>query len=132
LKLKGLTELSCRRRGPARSSIAARPGASHEGTDMKRLLMLTISATMLFTPVASRAQQIDLSVITCKQFFDYSKENMMVMMMWLDGYYSEEDAPPVVDFEKMGENMKKLGEYCSKNQGKSVITAADAVWEMSK
>ena len=99
---------------------------------MKRLLMLTVSATLLFTPVASRAQQIDLSVITCKQFFDYSKENMMVMMMWLDGYYSEEDAPPVVDFEKMGENMKKLAEYCAKNQGKSVITAADAVWEMSK
>ena len=37
------------------------------------------------------------------------------MLMWLDGYYSEDDAPPIVDFDKMGENSKKLGEYCGKN-----------------
>ena len=26
------------------------------------------------------------------------------MLMWLDGYYSEADAPPVVDFDTMTEN----------------------------
>ena len=37
----------------------------------------------------------------------------------------QKDAPPIVDFDKMAENSKKLGEYCVKNPGHSVITAAD-------
>jgi acid stress chaperone HdeB len=97
---------------------------------MKHALILAL-ATVLSGTAASGAEKVDLSLVTCKQFFDYDKENMMVVMMWLDGYYSEEDAPPVVDFEKMGQNMKKMAEYCTKNQSKSLITAADAVWEMS-
>jgi len=95
---------------------------------MKCLLMLTVAATVC-TAFSAQAQkqQFDLSIVTCKQFFEYSKENLSLMLMWLDGYYSEDDAPPIVDFDKMGENSKKLGEYCGKNPGHSVITAADKV-----
>jgi len=93
---------------------------------MKRLLMLTVAAMFCATlPTQAQKQQFDLSVVTCKQFFEYNKENLSLMLMWLDGYYSEDDAPPIVDFDKMGENSKKLGEYCGKNPGHSVITAAD-------
>ena len=95
---------------------------------MKRLLMLTVAATVCTTISAqAQKQQFDMSVVTCKQFFEYNKENLSLMLMWLDGYYSEDDAPPIVDFDKMGENSKKLGEYCGKNPGHSVITAADKV-----
>ena len=93
---------------------------------MKSLLMLTVAATACAAlPAQAQKQQFDLSIVTCKQFFEYNKENLSLMLMWLDGYYSEDDAPPIVDFDKMGENSKKLGEYCSKNPGHSVITAAD-------
>jgi acid stress chaperone HdeB len=95
---------------------------------MKRSLMLTIAATLWATfPAQAQKQQFDLSTITCKQFFEYNKDNLSLMLMWLDGYYSEADAPPVVDFDTMTENSRKLGEYCSKNPGHSVITAADKV-----
>jgi len=95
---------------------------------MKRLLMLTVAVTFCATlPAQAQKQQFDLSIVTCKQFFEYSKENLSLMLMWLDGYYSEDDAPPIVDFDKMGENSKKLGEYCGKNPGHSVITATDKV-----
>ena len=93
---------------------------------MKRLLMLTVAVTFCSAlPAQAQKQQFDMSVITCKQFFEYNKENLWLMLIWLDGYYSEDDAPPIVDFDKMGENSKKLGEYCGKNPGHSVITAAD-------
>ena len=95
---------------------------------MKRLLMLTVAAMFCATlPTQAQKQQFDLSVVTCKQFFEYNKENLSLMLMWLDGYYSEDDAPPIVDFDKMAENSKKLGEYCGKNPGHSGITAADKV-----
>ena len=95
---------------------------------MKRLLMLTIAAAMgAAVPAQAQKQQFDLSTMTCKRFFEYDKDNLAIMLMWLDGYYSEDDAPPIVDFEKMKENSRKLGEYCGKNPTHSVITAADKV-----
>ena len=95
---------------------------------MKRSLILMVAATLWTTfPAQAQKQQFDLSLITCKQFFEYNKDNLAIMLMWLDGYYADEDAPPIVDFDKMGENSKKLGEYCSRNPGHSVITAADKV-----
>jgi acid stress chaperone HdeB len=100
---------------------------------MKRILMLTAAVTLgALPPAQAQKQQFDLSVVTCKQFFAYNKENMTLMMMWLDGYYSEDDAPPIVDFDKMAENMKNLGEYCGKNPGHSVITASDKVMGAGK
>ncbi len=99
---------------------------------MKRLWMLAILTAILAAiggafPAQAQKQQFDLSTITCKQFFEYNKENLTIMLMWLDGYYAEDDAPPIVDFDKMAENSRKLGEYCGKNPGHSVITAADKV-----
>ena len=67
---------------------------------MKRLLMLTASATFCTTlPALAQKQQFDLSTLTCKQFLEYNRDNMSLMLMWLDGYYSEDDAPPIVDFD---------------------------------
>lgn len=93
---------------------------------MKRLLMLTIAAAM-WSAVPAKAEQLDLSTVKCKDFLESSKDNIGLILMWLEGYYNDEDAPPIVDFDKMQENGKKLGEYCGKNPAHSVITAADKV-----
>ena len=56
---------------------------------MKRLLMLTVAVMFCSTlPAQAQKQQFDLSIVTCKQFFEYNKENLSLMLMWLDGYYS--------------------------------------------
>jgi acid stress chaperone HdeB len=98
---------------------------------MKRLSIVVTAATLWVALPAqaqqAQKQQFDLSTMTCKKFFEYDKDNLAIMLMWLDGYYSEDDAPPIVDFDKMTENSRKLGEYCGKNPGHSVITAADKV-----
>ena len=48
--------------------------------------------------------------------------------MWLEGYYADQDADPVIDFDAMGENAKKLGEFCGKNPTIGVITAAEKIY----
>ena len=93
---------------------------------MKRLLMLTVAAAM-WSIVPAKAEQLDLSTVKCKEFLESSKDNIGLILMWLEGYYNDEDAPPVVDFDKMQSDGKKLGEYCGKNPGHSVITAADTL-----
>ena len=46
----------------------------------------------------------------------------------MDGYYRNEDDPPVIDTDKFVANAKKLGEYCSKHPDIGLITAADDVF----
>jgi acid stress chaperone HdeB len=99
---------------------------------MKNSLRLAIAVTLWAALPAQAQKQLDLSTMTCKRFFEYDKDNLAIMLMWLDGYYSEDDAPPIVDFDKMTENSRKLGVYCAKNPDKSVITAADEVMGGSK
>ena len=91
---------------------------------MKKLIILT-TAAMLSGALPAHAQQLDMSTVKCRDFVASSKENIALMLMWLQGYYSEEDASPIVDFDKMMKDAKKLGEYCAKNPDHSVITAAE-------
>ena len=88
------------------------------------LLNLTI-ALALSAAAPARAAPLDLATMRCKEFLDGSKESTGLILMWLQGYYSEADAPPVVDVDKMKADGGKISEYCRKYAGHSVITAAE-------
>ena len=94
---------------------------------MKKLSALLI-AIALYAPLPARAQQLDLATITCKDFIASDKATIGLILMWLEGYYSDTDAKPIVDFDKMKLDGGKLGDYCGKNPGHSLITAADEVF----
>ena len=91
---------------------------------MKKLLILSTVAILAATAPA-QAQQLDMSTVKCRDFVSSSQENISLILMWLQGYYSDEDASPIIDFDKMGRDAKKLGEYCARNPDHSVITAAE-------
>lgn len=93
---------------------------------MNKLSVLLV-AVALIVPLPAQAQQLDLATVTCKDFTSSDKETIGLILMWLEGYYSEENAKPVVNFDKMKVDGGKLGEYCGKNPGHSLITAADEV-----
>ena len=95
---------------------------------MKKFSMLMVAAAFL-APLPAQAQQLDLATVTCKDFVSSDKETIGLILMWLEGYYSDQDAKPIVDFDKMKTNGGKLGEYCGKNPSHSLITAADDVME---
>jgi len=93
---------------------------------MNKLSILLVAAA-LFSPLPTQAQQLDLSTVSCKDFVSSDKETIGLILMWMEGYYSDQDAKPIVDFDKMKGNGGKLGEYCGKNPTHSLITAADDV-----
>jgi acid stress chaperone HdeB len=74
------------------------------------------------------AESIDLSTWTCAKFQAASKDDIGVILAWMDGYYRSEDDPPVIDTEKFVANAKKLGEFCSQHPDIGIITAADEVF----
>jgi acid stress chaperone HdeB len=81
-------------------------------------------AALLFAAPAL-AQKVDLSTITCKDFFEGPQDRVGFVVMWLDGYYADEDDPPVVDFDRMKKRSEDLATFCAKNPTMGLITAAD-------
>jgi acid stress chaperone HdeB len=77
----------------------------------------------------AKANEIDLSAWTCKQFQSASKDQVTLILAWLDGYYRAEDDPPVIDTDQLGVNAKKLGDYCATHPDAKLITAADTLFE---
>lgn len=90
---------------------------------MKKILPLA-TAAMLSVALPVHAQKLDVSTVKCNDFVSSGAENIAMILMWLQGYFSEEDASPIVDFDKLGKDANLIGEYCAKNPEHSVITAA--------
>jgi acid stress chaperone HdeB len=92
-----------------------------------RAAALAIGLLAATSAMPAHAQKVDLSTVTCKQFLESSKENIGLILMWLTGFYADEDAPPIIDFDKMKGDAEKLSAYCTKNPTAGLITAADEV-----
>lgn len=89
---------------------------------MRRFVLL-IAAVSAFS--FARAEQIDLATVKCSDFFASGKDNIGRIMMWLEAYYSIENASPIIDLGKLRGDEAKLGDYCAKNPSDSLITAAE-------
>ena len=76
------------------------------------------------------AQVVDLSTIKCKDFVELPKDTVNAVTMWLDGYYTDEEDPAAVDFDKLRAKAEKLGAFCVQNPRMGLMTAAESV--MSK
>lgn len=97
---------------------------------MKKLVLAVALAGSVLTglPHAALADKIDLSTTTCGQFLESDKTEIMLTLAWLDAYYKDVDAPPVIDTDKFIANAGKLGEYCAANPNIGLITAADELF----
>jgi acid stress chaperone HdeB len=92
-------------------------------------LRATLIAAALAAASSAQAQVVDLSTITCKDFFEGPESRVSYVLAWMDAYYRDEDSPAVIDFDKMKANAVKLAEYCAKNPTVGLITAGDALFE---
>ena len=100
---------------------------------MRRLSILLVPVMLaLAGPIRAQQppQELDLATVTCKEFVTSDKETIGLILMWLQAFYTQPDAKPVVDFAKMKSDGEKLGAYCGKNPGHSIIDAADEVMEI--
>jgi acid stress chaperone HdeB len=94
-----------------------------------RPLCGALIAGALFYCGPAIAEDIDLSAWTCKQFLSASKDDVGVILAWLDGYYKEEDEPPVIDTDGLVVKAKKLGQYCAEHPDSDLIDATDKLFQ---
>ncbi len=89
------------------------------------LLAAIMLAAPLAAPAAMAADSLDLSAIKCQEFLGSGKDNIAMIITWLDGYYKDQDDPPILDFTKFAADSEKLAKYCAENPSIGLITAAD-------
>lgn len=97
-----------------------------------RVAVLVVAACLATAANAqvANAQVVDLSTIKCKDFIELPKDTVNAITMWLDGYYTDEEDPAVVDFDKLKAKAEKLNAFCVQNPRMGLMTAAENV--MSK
>ena len=96
---------------------------------MKTVHALAIAAALLVCAPSANAQRIDLSKTSCKELIESAKDGLVIVWAWLYGYYSDQDADPVIDFDKLTKQGQRLVEYCKDNPRTDVITAAEPIYE---
>ena len=79
-----------------------------------RLLAAALAVTAFALATPAQAQIVDLSKTSCKEFLASGKDGIVLIWAWLYGYYSDEDADPVVDFGKLTAQGQQLAEACAK------------------
>ena len=63
-----------------------------------RALVLSMVVVFGFSGAPVTAQTLDLSTIKCRDSVASSKESIGLILAWLNAYYKDEDAPPILDF----------------------------------
>ena len=94
-----------------------------------KIVTIVVFAATLLAAAPVEAQKLDLSKLTCKEFAESSKDRIGLIMMWLEGFMTDEDDPPIVDFEKTKTDGDKLVQYCANNPRRDLMSAADEVLE---
>jgi hypothetical protein len=92
---------------------------------LTRRLVLTLGLILLASPAF--AEDLDFSKISCKQFLAAPKDEISTILVWLEGYYTKEDAPPVMFDAKTTKDAKALAAYCLTHDDDDIIKAAEAV-----
>jgi acid stress chaperone HdeB len=73
-------------------------------------------------------RQVNLNAQSCQDFLNASPADVATILAWLDGYYQDEDAPPVIDFDSLKTNAAKLKAFCGVHKDETVGAAAESLF----
>jgi HdeA/HdeB family len=99
-------------------------------TAMKKLIAFSAITSLVLAETAAedRIDRIDLTGFSCKQFLQMNRDDALIVVGWLQGYYLDEHAPPVVDFARLSVDSVSLANRCAARPDENVMTAADRVF----
>ena len=88
-----------------------------------------IVAAFMVAATPAFSQTLDLSTVKCRDFLASGKDNISIILAWMNAFYADEDAPPVIDFAKMAKDAELLGQRCSENPDHGLMTVANALFD---
>ena len=114
---------------------------------MKALVMLTVCAAVAVavpanaqttngqtqsppqaqSPSEGLTYKRDLSGILCKELPALPRPQVVQIVTWLQGFYTLEGKPRIIDPDKINADVTKLEAYCKDNPEANLVAAADDV-----
>lgn len=91
------------------------------------LKSIAVALALVLSTAVAQADDLDFTKIKCSEFVSAPKDEISIILAWLEGYYTKESDPPVIHVDKMQGDAKKLGEYCGEHGDENIIHAADTV-----
>jgi acid stress chaperone HdeB len=82
---------------------------------MRIILVIALATTAVMSAGSASAQIVDMRTATCNDFIGFKRDTTFAIAMWLDAYYLDEDDPPIIDLEKIGQKAVRLTVYCNQN-----------------
>ena len=98
---------------------------------MKRIGILVAGSAFLAASSAG-ANILDLRKLTCDDIAKGSSHDNTTVAVWLNGYYMDNDAEPVIDFDKVNNLGNALVKFCAANPAMTVGDAAEKIMGKSR
>ncbi len=76
------------------------------------------------------AEDIDFSRIRCGDFVSTDKDDVVLFLTWLEGYFTSRNGPPVMYGQKAKDDARNIRDYCLNHSESDVFSAAKAVIPM--
>jgi acid stress chaperone HdeB len=87
----------------------------------------------LLAPTPAQAQvTIDVSKITCEQFWLRKVADPDKVALWISGYFNGKRGNTVIDTQQFAGDVRKITDYCRENYDKTVMQAVEAVLAVNK
>jgi hypothetical protein len=72
-------------------------------------------------------RKLHLAEVTCKAFTEFTQQEQAIIIAWLQGYALPDQAPAVIDLDKLSSDKAKLREHCINRPEEDLMTAAEVV-----
>ena len=96
---------------------------------MKKLFLPAALLAMIIGTSAVRAETIDIATVKCSDLATMSDSDGTFLFTWLLGYEAGQANSTTMDLSKMESVGKEIGDYCAKNPGVGVLSAANSVMQ---
>jgi acid stress chaperone HdeB len=98
---------------------------------MKRMGIL-VAGGAFFIISSAQAGSLDLRKLTCDDIAKGSSQDNTTIAVWLNGYYMDNNAEAVIDFDKVNNLGNALVKFCAANPKMSVSDAAERIMGKGK
>jgi len=97
---------------------------------MMKLVVIASGSILAFAAVpAAQAQvMLDVSKVTCEQYYGYKITNPQNIAIWVSGYYHGKRGDVTLDTQGLVENARKLRDYCRRNPQTLVMQAVETLF----
>lgn len=96
---------------------------------MAAAVAAVLGAAALLASPARAVEPFDISRLTCEAFVKFGDEDKTTVIMWLEGYYADKGAKPVIDFPKAADDLAQILAECEDAPAKSLGLAAKETME---